>query len=74
MELFEDEFKICPYCGYIVGTHAEEAIHMEPGTILHDRYIIGKVLGFGGFGVTYMGRQTRAKSRHKRISPRRIFD
>ena len=55
MELFGDEFKICPHCGYIEGTLAEEAIHMEPGTLLYDRYIIGKVLGFGGFGVTYIG-------------------
>ena len=45
MELFGDEFEICPHCGYVVGTGAEEAVHMEPGTILHDRYIIGKVLG-----------------------------
>lgn len=54
MELFGDEFELCPHCGYVVGTAAEEAIHMEPGTILHDRYIIGKVLGYGGFGVTYI--------------------
>ena len=55
MELFGDEFEICPHCGYIVGTQAEEAIHMEPGTLLYDRYIIGRVLGYGGFGVTYLG-------------------
>lgn len=55
MEYYGDEFEICPHCGYIEGTPAEEAIHMEPGTILHDRYIVGKVLGFGGFGVTYIG-------------------
>lgn len=55
MELFGDEFEICPHCGYVVGTGAEEAIHMEPGVILHDRYIVGKVLGHGGFGVTYIG-------------------
>ena len=55
MELFGDEFNICPHCGYRVGTLAEEAVHMEPGTLLHDRYIIGKVLGYGGFGVTYIG-------------------
>ena len=55
MELFGDEFEICPHCGYVVGTHVEEAIHIEPGTLLHDRYIIGKVLGYGGFGVTYLG-------------------
>lgn len=55
MELYGDAFEICPHCGYIEGTQAEEAIHMEPGTLLHDRYIIGRVLGFGGFGVTYIG-------------------
>ena len=55
MEYYGDEFEICPHCGYIEGTPPEEAIHMEPGTLLHDRYIIGRVLGFGGFGVTYIG-------------------
>ncbi len=55
MELYGDEFEICPHCGYLEGSQAEEAIHMNPGTLLHDRYIIGKVLGFGGFGVTYIG-------------------
>ena len=46
MEYYGDEFDICPHCGYIEGTPPEEAIHMEPGTLLHDRYIIGRVLGF----------------------------
>ncbi len=55
MELFGDEFEVCPHCGYVVGTDAAEAIHMDPGTLLYDRYIIGKVLGYGGFGVTYLG-------------------
>lgn len=55
MELYGDEFEICPHCGYVEGTKTEEAIHMEPGTLLYDRYIVGKVLGFGGFGVTYIG-------------------
>ena len=55
MEQFEEMYDICPFCGYEVGTPAEDAIHLNPGTMLHDRYIMGKVLGYGGFGVTYIG-------------------
>ena len=55
MEQFEEMYDICPFCGYEVGTPAEDAIHLNPGTMLHDRYIMGRVLGYGGFGVTYIG-------------------
>lgn len=55
MSEYDDEFEICPICGYAEGTQVEEALHMEPGSILRERYIVGKVLGFGGFGVTYIG-------------------
>ena len=27
MEKFSDEYQVCPYCGYIVGTKAAEALH-----------------------------------------------
>ena len=55
METYEEEYQVCPWCGYIEGTKPQEAIHMIPGKKLHDRYVIGKVLGYGGFGVTYIG-------------------
>ncbi|MCL2125862.1 MAG: PASTA domain-containing protein [Oscillospiraceae bacterium] len=55
MEMYGDSYQICPTCGYAEGTRAKEALHMEPGNILRGRYIVGKVLGFGGFGVTYIG-------------------
>lgn len=55
MEEYEEEYEICPYCGYEKGTPPREAYHMLPGTILAGRYRIGRVLGFGGFGVTYIG-------------------
>ncbi len=45
----------CPQCGYVKGTPPREAYHMPPETVLHARYIIGRVLGYGGFGVTYIG-------------------
>ena len=58
MELYSDEFEICPHCGYIENTEVENALHIFPGTVLHDKYIIGKVIGYGGFGVTYLAWDT----------------
>lgn len=54
-EEFGSEYDICPFCGYEVGTAPKEAYHMTPGTRLSNRIVIGKTLGFGGFGVTYIG-------------------
>ena len=54
MENFPGELEVCPHCGYIVDSQVEEAIHIVPGSLLHDRYIVGKVLGYGSFGVTYI--------------------
>ena len=54
MQEYDEQYDICPFCGYAHGTPPQEAYHMTPGTILNDKYIIGKVLGFGGFGITYI--------------------
>ena len=55
MEEFDNSYGMCPHCGYEPDTEIESPIHMQPGVLLHGRYLIGKVLGFGGFGVTYIG-------------------
>lgn len=55
MAEYENDYGICPYCGYEPGTRADNPLHLQPGTQLTDRYTIGKVLGYGGFGVTYIG-------------------
>lgn len=44
----------CSYCNYNDGDNADNEMHLAPSTILKGQYIIGKVLGFGGFGVTYL--------------------
>ncbi len=55
MQEYEGSFNVCPYCGYEQDSPAKEAYHIAPGTIIQDRYIVGRVLGFGGFGITYIG-------------------
>ena len=46
---------ICEHCGY--NENLQNYPHQLPiGTILNGRYLIGKVLGQGGFGITYIGR------------------
>lgn len=45
---------VCPHCGWVKGTAAEAPQHLPPGTILQNKYVLGKVLGHGGFGITYL--------------------
>ena len=44
----------CPKCGYVEGT-PQVLPYLEPGTLLKERYIVGKHLSANGEGVTYIG-------------------
>ena len=45
----------CPKCGYDPKTAKNAEYALTPGTILAGKYLVGKVLGQGGFGITYIG-------------------
>lgn len=49
------ESESCPRCGYVEGTPTASLLHLAPRTLLHDQYVVGRVLGHGGFGITYIG-------------------
>ncbi|MCL2662969.1 MAG: serine/threonine-protein kinase [Oscillospiraceae bacterium] len=52
-EKYNDTLDMCPFCGYEEGAPPVEPYFLTPGMELENRYIIGKALGFGGFGITY---------------------
>ena len=63
MEFYDPQFDICPYCGYEENSVKKELLHIDAGTVLAERYLIGNALGFGGFGVTYIGYDCKLKRR-----------
>ena len=57
MNPVEEGTTLCPHCKQPVYVDASSH-HLNPGTVLHGRYIVGKALGQGGFGITYIGFDT----------------
>ena len=45
----------CPNCGYDPEKAKNAEYALPPGTILAGKYLVGRVLGQGGFGITYIG-------------------
>ncbi len=53
---------VCPFCGYSVShDRGKYPLALPHGTILAGRYILGRVLGQGGFGITYVAKNYQTK-------------
>ena len=49
------QLKNCPHCGYDLQNMQAAPHQLQPFTILNGKYVVGKVIGEGGFGITYLG-------------------
>ena len=45
---------VCPQCGWYPSIKVD-ANFLPPGTVVHPPYQVARVLGHGGFGITYLG-------------------
>lgn len=54
----EFENGVCTKCGFDMNGYTVMPHHLVPGTLVKQRYKIGRVLGEGGFGITYIGIDT----------------
>ena len=45
--------EVCPHCGHVRRGEENEAPALGMGVLLEGRYQLGKMIGRGGFGMTY---------------------
>ena len=61
LEPMEDGRWICPHCGHDNRQRNNDEGLLPEGTILNGKYLVGRALGRGGFGVTYLGLELTLK-------------
>ena len=59
----ETDQEPCPYCSYEKGHETDDTVALAMGSLLDDRYMIGGVLGKGGFGITYLAYDIKLEKR-----------
>lgn len=55
MQALQQNEDTCPYCNFEVSQYEEKKNCLRPFTVLQNKYMIGRVIGVGGFGITYIG-------------------
>lgn len=59
--IVEDD--LCPACGKKASEYISPGHHLPSGTRLKEQYVIGRALGEGGFGITYLAWDTNLERR-----------
>ena len=55
---------VCPFCGYDpAGAEEKYPLALKASSILNGRYTVGRVIGQGGFGITYIAQDYQTKER-----------
>ncbi len=54
---------VCPECGFEKAFSRHDNTVLTMGSVLEDRYLIGKVIGKGGFGITYLAYDMKLRCR-----------
>ncbi|MGN0159434.1 MAG: serine/threonine protein kinase [Brotaphodocola sp.] len=69
-----ENHQVCPDCGFKIYKYQKASHHLSPNTILNGKYLLGRVIGEGGFGITYVGLDLnlRLKVAIKEYFPRSI--
>lgn len=55
MAILEHPGQPCPHCGFYLPSYRQPDNSLPPYEILNGKYLVGKVIGVGGFGITYIG-------------------
>ncbi len=64
------EGTFCTQCGYNPDVIVTDPTMLKPGSVLLGKYIVGKVIGKGGFGVTYVAYDTTT---NKKVAIKEFF-
>lgn len=54
MSIINNPSEVCPHCGFHISLYKPPAGSLSLYEILNGKYLIGKSIGTGGFGITYI--------------------
>lgn len=63
LQVMEVSAQACPHCGHPEQHYYPHPLYLSPHTLLQGQYLLGGVLGQGGFGITYIGLDLKLNKR-----------